>query len=232
MRRLHREGRVIIPVSFLILVGVWSAIYFPLLRNTTVWWLGMILGFAGLILFGFILNFFRNPEIKIVTDSRGVIAPADGKVVVIEEVHEPLYFKGPAIQISIFMSPLNVHVNRNPIRGKVVLQKYFPGKFLVAYNPKSSTENEQTFFAIENERWGVAFKQIAGAVARRICWYIKEGDEVEQGQEMGFIKFGSRIDVLLPPDAEVKVELEQVVRGGISLLANAKADPKFDLDAD
>ncbi|HHG83791.1 MAG TPA: phosphatidylserine decarboxylase family protein [Bacteroidetes bacterium] len=229
--RIHREGKVIIPVSFLILATVWSAVYFPLLRHTPVWWLGMILGFAAMILFGFILNFFRDPEIKIETDPRGVIAPADGKIVVIEEVHEPLFFKGPAIQVSIFMSPLNVHVNRNPISGKLVMQKYFPGKFLVAYHPKSSTENEQTFFAIQNERWGVAFKQIAGAVARRIRWYVKEGDQVEQSQEMGFIRFGSRIDILIPKDAEIKVELDEMVRGGITLIALAKADPKFDKQA-
>ena len=216
---LHREGRIIIPVSFVIIAGVWSALYFPLLRDSAIWPLGMILALAGVILFGLILNFFRNPKVEVVTDPDGIIAPADGKVVVIEEIEDPHYFKGKVTQISIFMSPLNVHVNRNPITGKVVFDRYHKGKYLVAYNPKSSQENEQTMFVIQNDKWEVGFKQIAGAVARRICWYIKEGDEVSQSQEMGFIKFGSRIDVLIPTDAEIQVELDQPVRGGVTTLA-------------
>lgn len=219
MMRLHREGRMIIPVSFFILAGIWSGLYFPLLAGTEVWWLGIILGLAGLIFFGFVLNFFRNPHVDIEQDPRAILAPADGKVVVIEEVEDPIYFKGKVRQISIFMSPLNVHVNRNPISGTIDFHKYSPGKYLVAWHPKSSTENEQTFFAIKNEYWTVAFKQIAGAVARRIRWYVKEGDAVEQGAEMGFIRFGSRIDVLLPLDVPVEVELEQMVHGGVTVLA-------------
>ena len=219
---LHREGRVIIPVSFVILAGIWSAIYFPFLQNSSVWPLGMILLFAGLIFFGFILNFFRNPKIEPVTDPNAIIAPADGKVVVIEEIEDPHYFKGKVTQISIFMSPLNVHVNRNPISGEVKYHRYHKGKYLVAYNPKSSQENEQTMFVIGNPDWEVGFKQIAGAVARRICWYIKEGDQVEQGQEMGFIKFGSRIDVLIPLGTEILVDLEQPVQGGITVLARRR----------
>ena len=219
---LHREGRVIIPVSFVILAGIWSAIYFPFLQNSSVWPLGMILLFAGLIFFGFILNFFRNPKIDVVTDPEAIIAPADGKVVVIEEIEDPHYFKGKVTQISIFMSPLNVHVNRNPISGEVKYHRYHKGKYLVAYNPKSSQENEQTMFVIGNPDWEVGFKQIAGAVARRICWYIKEGDQVEQGQEMGFIKFGSRIDVLIPLGTEILVDLEQPVQGGITVLARRR----------
>ena len=219
MMRLHREGKVIIPVSLLILVSIWSALYFPWLRTTSYWYVGIILAMAGVIFFGLILNFFRNPPIDIHQDEDAVVAPADGKVVVIEEINDPHYFEGPVRQISIFMSPLNVHVNRNPISGDVVYHRYYKGKYLVAYNPKSSTENEQTMFVVKNEKWEVGFKQIAGAVARRICWYIDKGDAVEQSQEMGFIKFGSRIDVLVPLDAEILVELGQPVRGGITPLA-------------
>ncbi|MCL4105903.1 UNVERIFIED_CONTAM: hypothetical protein GTU68_012541 [Idotea baltica] len=169
----------------------------------------MILFLAAIIFFGLILNFFRDPRIEAFVDASCIVAPADGKVV------------GKVTQLSIFMSPLNVHVNRNPISGTVKYHRYYKGKYLVAYNPKSSQENEQTMFVIGNSRWEVGFKQIAGAVARRICWYIKEGDEVEQSQEMGFIKFGSRIDVLLPTDAAIEVELGQMVRGGVTVLARA-----------
>lgn len=226
MMRIHKEGRLIIPISLAILVGIWCGLYFPFLQKTTFWWLGMILAFAGMIMFGLILNFFRNPVVKIQADENGILAPADGKVVVIEEVQDSIYLNGPVRQISIFMSPLNVHVNRNPISGKLVFHKYFPGKYLVAYNPKSSTENEQTYFVIENERWTVAFKQIAGAVARRIRWYVKEGDTLNQGEEMGFIRFGSRIDVLVPLDAEILVELEENVRGAVTMLARAPGSKK------
>ncbi len=216
---LHREGRVIIPVSFVIIAGICSVLYFTLLRDSRIWPLGIVLLFAGIILFGLILNFFRNPKVDVVTDPEGVIAPADGKVVVIEEIEDPHYFKSKVTQISIFMSPFNVHVNRNPISGAVKFLRYHKGKNLVAYNPKSSQENEQTMFVIGDEKWEIGFKQIAGAVARRICWYIKEGDKVEQGQEMGFIKFGSRIDVLIPTDAEILVQLGQPVHGGVTTLA-------------
>lgn len=221
MMRLHREGKVIIPVSLLILIGVWSAIYFPLLQDSPVWWLGTILALSGLILFGFILNFFRDPKVRPALTEDGILAPSDGKVVVIEEIDDQVFFNGPVRQISIFMSPLNVHVTRNPISGKLVFHKYFPGKYLVAFNPKSSTENEQTYFVLENKHWQVAFKQIAGAVARRIRWYVKEGENLQQGNEMGFIRFGSRIDVLVPLDAEILVDLEQRVRGGITVLAKS-----------
>ena len=133
--RFHREGRVIIPVSFAILVGLWSVLYFPWLQDTSYWFVGFILAMAAVIFFGFILNFFRNPHIDTVTDLDAIIAPSDGKVVVIEEVEEPFYFKKKVRQISIFMSPLNVHVNRNPISGSVKYHHYRPGKYLVAYNP-------------------------------------------------------------------------------------------------
>lgn len=219
MIRLHREGRVLIPASFLVLAGIWSALYFPLLRGSAVWWIGVILALAAIVMFGLVLNFFRNPVIQKTVVPGGVIAPADGKVVVIEDIEDPIFFKGKVKQISIFMSPLNVHVNRNPISGRVKFFKYSPGKYLVAWHPKSSTENEQTFTAIEGEDGTVVgFKQIAGAVARRICWYVKEGDAVQQSEEMGFIKFGSRIDVLVPTDMQVDVELGQMVAGGVTVL--------------
>lgn len=221
MIRMHREGRVLIPVSFLLVAGLWSALYFPLLRGTPVWWLGVILALAGLIFFGLVLNFFRNPAIAATVREDAIVCPCDGKVVVIEEVYDPVYFKAQVRQISIFMSPLNVHVNRNPIGGKVKFFLYSPGKYLVAWHPKSSTENEQTYTVVENARWTIGFKQIAGAVARRIRWYVKEGDAVAQSEEMGFIKFGSRMDLLIPLDVGVKVKLEEVVFGGVTVIAAA-----------
>lgn len=217
MIRLHREGNLIIPISFLILAGLWIGLFF-ILRQTPVPWISWILAAAGLIFFGFIVNFFRNPKVDVKQDPSQILSPCEGKVVVIEEVHDPIYFKGPVRQISIFMSPLNVHVNRNPVSGEVKFLKYYPGKYLVAWHPKSSTENEQTYVVLQNERMTVGFKQIAGAVARRIRWYISEGDQVEQGAEMGFIRFGSRVDVLMPLEAEVLVRLEQDVRAGESVL--------------
>jgi phosphatidylserine decarboxylase len=220
--RLHKEGRVLIPLSFLILFGVWSALYFPLLSGTAVWWIGVVLGLAALIMFGLVLNFFRNPPIEARIKEDAIISPCDGKVVVIEEVFDPIYFKAQVRQVSIFMSPLNVHVNRNPIGGRVKWFKYMPGLYLVAWHPKSSTDNEMTYTVVENDRWTVGFKQIAGAVARRICWYVKEGDEVKQTEEMGFIKFGSRMDLLFPLDAEIKVKLDEVVFGGVTIIAESK----------
>ena len=182
-------------------------------------WVENLVIAGSLILYLLVLQFFRNPVVHTTINDNFIYAPADGKVVVIEETKETEYFDEIRKQVSIFMSPINVHVNRNPITGKVVFDRYHKGKYLVAYNPKSSQENEQTMFVIQNDKWEVGFKQIAGAVARRICWYIKEGDEVSQSQEMGFIKFGSRIDVLIPTDAEIQVELDQPVRGGVTTLA-------------
>ena len=222
MIRLHREGRFLIPISFTLLAGIWAVLYFLLLQGTAFWWIGVILGLAALIFFGLILNFFRNPEILPTLDERAIVCPCDGRVVVIEEVFDPIYFKKNVRQISIFMSPLNVHVNRNPIGGVVKFFLYSPGKYLVAWHPKSSTENEQTFTVVENDRWAIGFKQIAGAVARRICWYVKEGDQVVQTAEMGFIKFGSRMDLLIPLEAEVAVKLEEVVFGGKTVIARQK----------
>lgn len=179
-----------------------------------------LLAAASLVLFGLIVQFFRVPNRQLTLSDRQVIAPADGTVVVIEETDESEYFKARRRQISIFMSPLNVHVNRNPVSGIVRYFKYYPGKYLVAWHPKSSTENERTTVVIETANGvEVLFRQIAGAVARRIRWYVKENQPVEQGQEMGFIKFGSRVDVFIPLDAEVKVNIGDRMKGGVTVLA-------------
>jgi len=172
------------------------------------------------ILFFMVLQFFRNPRRVIkVADNRLVYAPADGKVVVIEETHEPEYFGDKRKQVSIFMSPTNVHVNRNPISGTVNYFRYHPGKYLVAWHPKSSTENERTTVVIDNGEDEILLRQIAGAVAKRIVNYLNEGDQVQQGTDMGFIKFGSRVDLFLPLDAKIEVELGQKVKGNKTVIA-------------
>ncbi|MGZ6540159.1 MAG: phosphatidylserine decarboxylase family protein, partial [Bacteroidia bacterium] len=166
------------------------------------------------------LQFFRNPKRTIVINENNIIAPADGKVVVIEEVTESEYFKDKRIQISIFMSPINVHINRYPISGIVKYSKYHPGLFLVAWHPKSSTDNERTTIVVEHKNGQqILFRQIAGAMARRIVNYAKEGDNAVQGDEFGFIKFGSRVDLLLPTSIKVKVALEQKVKGRQTVIA-------------
>jgi len=168
-----------------------------------------------------ILQFFRNPSRHTVLQENGVIAPADGKVVIIEKVFEPEYFQGERLQISIFMSPFNVHVNRNPVSGVVSFFKYHPGDYLVAWHPKSSTLNERTTVVVRNNQGHeVLFRQIAGAFARRIRWYISTGDCVRQGEEFGFIKFGSRVDLYLPLNTVPDVQIGQTVRGGETCIAN------------
>lgn len=182
-----------------------------------------LLALVSLVLFVLVVQFFRLPSRVLTTDESQVIAPADGTVVVIEETDEGEYFKARRRQISIFMSPLNVHVNLNPVSGIVRYFKYYPGKYLVAWHPKSSTENERTTVVIESASGvQVLMRQIAGAVARRIIWYVKEGQSVEQGQEMGFIKFGSRVDIYLPLDADVKVNIGDRTKGGVTVLADLK----------
>ncbi len=167
-----------------------------------------------------ILQFFRSPKRTISIEDNSILCPADGKVVVIEEVEETEYFKEKRLQISVFMSPVNVHVNRYPISGIVKYVKYHPGKYLVAWHPKSSTDNERTTIVVQHQNKSeVLFRQIAGALARRIVFYCKENDPALQGSEFGFIKFGSRVDLLLPPTVKVKVELNQVVKGGKTVLA-------------
>lgn len=174
----------------------------------------------SIIFYLIILQFFRSPKISSPINSNHVLAPADGKVVVIEETNEDEYLKEKRIQLSIFMSPVNVHVNRMPIRGVIDFFKYHPGKYLVAWHPKSSTENERTTVVTKMDNGvKILFRQIAGALARRIKWYVQEGDQLEQGQEFGFIKFGSRVDVFLPLDAKIMVDINQKTKGGVTVLA-------------
>jgi len=218
---LHKEGKIIVPLTFL-LVGSVCLLTHWYLRNSQYFWVFYCILGLGLGFFGLIVNFFRSPSIDIQIDKNLILAPCDGKVVVIEKTVDNVYFKGEVLQISVFMSPLNVHINRSPVGGKVCFFNYFPGKYLVAWHPKSSTENEQTFTVVDKGDRKVGFKQIAGALARRIKYYIKEGDRLEQGSEFGFIKFGSRMDVLIPGDCEILVNLGQKTTGGKTILAKFK----------
>jgi phosphatidylserine decarboxylase len=217
---IHKEGYTSIALCILF-VFVLNAVVQYLLPDTT-WfiWTIYILSFA---LFAIILQFFRSPSISVIQNENHIICPADGKVVVIEETEETEFLKEKRIQVSVFMSPINVHINRNPISGTVKYYKYHPGKFLFAWNPKSSTENERTTVVIENKSGvSVLFRQIAGALARRIVCYSEQGQESIQGEEFGFIKFGSRVDLFLPLGTDIKVGLGDTVKGGITVLAHLK----------
>ena len=215
---LHREGYTIMLVSGLVLLGLNLLLYFYLFAGNTV--AVSLVVVISLVLFGLVVQFFRIPTRQLTINDRQIIAPADGTVVVIEEIEEPEYFKDKRRQISIFMSPLNVHVNRNPVSGVVNYFRYYPGKYLVAWHPKSSTENERTTTVVQTRNGAeVLFRQIAGAMARRIIWYVNEGMHVEQTGEMGFIKFGSRVDVYLPLDARVNVSIGDKTKGGVTVLA-------------
>lgn len=211
----HREGRKIILISTLLFGGL----NFGLFQWLGDGWIVKSVLLVSLVIFILVLQFFRNPSRKTPVNENKIIAPADGKVVVIEEVEEPEFFKGKRKQISIFMSPLNVHVNRYPISGKVSYQKYYQGKYLVAWHPKSSTENERTTVVVENAKGAVLFRQIAGALARRIVCYAREGATASQGAEFGFIKFGSRVDLFIPVDCQIHVELGQKTVGGETIIA-------------
>lgn len=214
---IHKEGYTSIALSILFIFVLNALIDY---RYADITWLRWLVYIASFALFVTVLQFFRNPSRTFTTGNNLVICPADGKVVVIEETTENEYFKDKRLQVSIFMSPVNVHINRNPISGVVSFFKYHPGKYLAAWNPKSSTENERTTVVVTHENGTpVLFRQIAGALARRIVWYVKEGDRVEQGKEFGFIKFGSRVDIFLPVGTKVNLELNQVVKGGITVLA-------------
>jgi phosphatidylserine decarboxylase len=185
-------------------------------NNTLIYSIGIV----TITILVLILQFFRNPKRKAKIDDNIIISPVDGKVVAIEKVYEKEYFKDERIQISIFMSPLNVHVTRYASSGKIKFSKYHPGKYLVAWHPKSSEKNERTTVVIENNIFGeILYRQIAGAVARRIVNYAKVGDEVVQGTDAGFIKFGSRVDLFLPLDSKIKVELDQIVKGAEDIIA-------------
>jgi phosphatidylserine decarboxylase len=212
----HKEGQKIIFITLVIVVAIIFAIDYTVTQP----WLRIALMFLALAFFGLILQFFRNPKRIGKLNDNHVLSPVDGKVVVIEEVQENEYFKDKRIQVSVFMSPINVHVTRYPIGGKVAFSKYHPGKFLVAWHPKASEENERTTVVVENNSFGkVLYRQIAGALAKRIVNYAKADDVVTQGRDSGFIKFGSRVDVFLPLDAKVKVTLNQKVKGGVSVIA-------------
>ncbi|WET03472.1 phosphatidylserine decarboxylase family protein [Flavobacterium sp. YJ01] len=183
-------------------------------------WLRMLVQFATLLILIIILQFFRNPKRIAIRNSDHILAPVDGKVVVIEEVYEGEYFKDKRLQVSIFMSPINVHVTRYAMDGIIKFSKYHPGKFLVAWHPKASEENERTTVVIENETFGaILYRQIAGALARRIVNYAKEGMQVVQGTDAGFIKFGSRVDLFLPLGTPINVELNQKAIGGKTIIA-------------
>lgn len=213
--KLHKEGKTIIIVAFILFLILSRAIIY--FAPASYSW---ILVAAAWILFGFVIWFFRNPLREAEFDSHDVVAPVDGKVVVIEEVEENEYLKGKCIQLSIFMSPLNVHVNRYPVSGKVVYTKYHPGKYLVAFHPKSSELNERTTVVVNAANGkNVLFRQIAGAVARRIVLYSKENDTAVAGDEYGFIKFGSRLDVFLPLDTKILVKIGDKTKGGIQKIA-------------
>lgn len=212
----HKEGYKIIFISFAVTaIAIFSIDYFISIR-----WLELILEFAFLVFFILILQFFRNPKRHTNANVQQVVSPVDGKVVVIEEVFEKEVFNDRRIQVSVFMSPLNVHVTRYPIAGKIVFSKYHPGKYLVAWHPKASEENERTTVVVENTSFGkILYRQIAGALAKRIVNYAKVDDMVEKGADSGFIKFGSRVDVFLPLNAKINVKLNQKVKGGESNIA-------------
>ena len=212
----HKEGHIIIGISF-ITVTIINLISSNLIDNSLINYSIGILTIFGL---GLILQFFRNPKRKTQLNDSLIISPVDGKVVVIEKVYEKEYFKDDRIQVSIFMSPLNVHVTRYANSGIVKFSKYHPGKYLVAWHPKSSELNERTTVVVENNIFGkVLYRQIAGALARRIVNYAKVGDSVTQGEDAGFIKFGSRVDLFLPLDSKINVKLHQLVVGGVDTIA-------------
>ena len=217
---IHREGTRTI---------VFTAILFGLLNLGSFYflsyhypWLSWFIFLATIVLWLFIISFFRVPRRTLVSGENLVIAPADGKVVVIEEAYDEEYFKEKRLQISIFMSPANVHVNRNPVSGEVIYNKYHKGKYLVAWHRKSSTDNERHSVVIRSGHNEILVKQIAGALAKRIVNYLEVGQNVKQGEEMGFIKFGSRVDLLLPVDTKIEVKLNQTVKGGVTVIGELR----------
>jgi phosphatidylserine decarboxylase len=216
MMQMHKEGNATFRWYFIITILLNSTIWY-INGTTMLFWTVLAISLLFLIP---LLIFFRNPERTVETlDNNLIYSPCDGKVVTIEEVDENEYFKDKRIQVSIFMSPLNVHVNRNPIGGEVKYSEYHPGKYLVAWHPKSSTENERTTVVLSNGKNEVLFRQIAGALARRIVNYLKVGQKVSQGEDMGFIKFGSRVDVFLPLNAKINVKMGDIANGNETVIA-------------
>tara|TARA_B100001059_G_scaffold27698_1_gene22433 strand:+ start:461 stop:1114 length:654 start_codon:yes stop_codon:yes gene_type:complete len=213
----HKEGYLIILNTFVINAAIAVLVEY----NISIEWLKIIIQVTALILLILVLQFFRNPKRTTSKNEKHLIAPVDGKVVIVEEVFEKEYFKDKRIQVSIFMSPLNVHVTRYTMSGIVNFSKYHPGKYLVAWHPKSSELNERTTIVLENKIFGeVLYRQIAGAVARRIVNYAEKGSQVVQGEDAGFIKFGSRVDLFLPLKTHVDVKVDDLVKGGIQTIAH------------
>lgn len=214
---IHKEGYKTLAIAVFVFALLNLASFYFISFHLP--WLSWVIFLASLALFLFLISFFRVPNRKLTVDEHVIVCPADGKVVVMEEITDEEYFKDKRIQVSVFMSPANVHQNRNPVSGEVVYNKYHKGKYLVAWHPKSSTENERHSVVIRNKRGEILVKQIAGALAKRIVNYLVVGEKVEQSAEMGFIKFGSRVDVLLPPGTKLNIKLNQVVKGGVTVLA-------------
>ncbi len=213
---IHKEGKATIIIALISL----SILNLSLYRLSNNMILNMIILFISIVLFGLILWFFRNPKRHVADlDDNKVYAPADGKIVVIEDTIESEYFEDERLMISIFMSPLNVHSNHHPVGGTISYEKYHPGKYLVAWHPKSSTENERHTTVYNNGKVEILCRQIAGALARRIVNYTSQGDKITQGGEMGFIKFGSRVDIYLPVGTQYNVKLGQTVRSNVDVIA-------------
>ena len=213
----HREGlKIILTSTLLLLVALFTIDKFIQIN-----WLRISISLLFIIFYVLILQFFRNPKRETVINDSQIISPVDGKVVVIEEVLETEFFKDKRIQVSIFMSPLNVHVTRYPTSGNIVFSKYHPGKYLVAWHPKASTENERTTVVVNNKVFGnILYRQIAGAVAKRIINYAKVNNNAIQGSDAGFIKFGSRVDIFLPLNSKINVTLNETVKGGEQIIAS------------
>src|SRR5690349_21074809 len=215
--RIHKEGyKTILIIAVVFALINLSSFYYISFHYPWLSWLIFLISFLFLL---FIISFFRVPNRQLTRGANLVICPADGKVVVIEETIDDEYFKDKRLQVSVFMSPANVHQNRNPVAGEVVYNQYHKGKYLVAWHPKSSTENERHSVVIRHPKGEVLVKQIAGALAKRIINYLSVGQKVEQCAEMGFIKFGSRVDLLLPLDAKINVKINEVVQGGVTVIA-------------
>ncbi|MEO7047474.1 MAG: phosphatidylserine decarboxylase family protein [Ferruginibacter sp.] len=214
---IHREGYQSIAIVTLLFAIINVAMFW--FFGPSLLWLCVAVFIITLVFVLFVVSFFRIPSRNYTINETAVVSPCDGKVVVIEEITDVEYFKDKRLQVSIFMSPANVHVNRNPISGEVVYSQYHKGKYLVAWNPKSSTENERHSVVIKKEGKEILVKQIAGAVAKRIVNYLEVGQKVSQSTEMGFIKFGSRVDLILPIGTKINVNLNQVVKGGIDIIA-------------
>ena len=211
----HKEGLNIIIGSFTIVAILMISIDYFEVKNA------LPIKIFLILMLGLVLQFFRNPKISVNKNQNYILSAVDGKVVIIEEVFEPEFFKEKKLQVSVFMSPLNVHVTRYPMSGNIIFSKYHPGAYLVAWHPKSSSKNERTTIVLKNEIFGeVLYRQIAGALARRIVNYAEVGDSAEQGKDAGFIKFGSRVDLFLPIGTKVNVKLNQLVKGGITVIAS------------